>query len=136
VRAWIGKELVTMKGKPTLIYGNELKEFLQKSNESNQRQTQFDEMFCMKCKDAKKFYKNQIQIELKNGALQGKSHCRDCKTVMNKGYSFDNYQKIKKSFIVVDVLQLYDCAVPPLKTHLDAPEKTHANEPMQQELFT
>jgi hypothetical protein len=135
VREWIRKGLIVISGKPMLIYGNDLKKFLMKMNQSNKCHTQFDEMFCFTCKEASNFYKKQIKVIHKDGKLDVKALCRHCKNVMNQGYKLDDYQTLKRLFLLVDELQLYDCENPPLKTHLDVPQETHANEPIQMELL-
>ena len=135
VRKWIRKGLVVIKGNPTLIYGYELKKFLMKMNEANHCHTEFDEMFCFTCKEATHFYKNQIQIEHKNGKLDVKTRCRQCKNVMNQGYKLDDYPKLRRLFNVVEQLELGDCLHPPCKTHIEAQLETPLNEPIQKELF-
>ena len=135
VREWIRKGVFVIKGNPILIYGNELKKFLMKMNESNKCHTEFDEMFCFTCKEATHFYKRQIKLEHKNGKLDVKTLCRQCKNVMNQSYSLDDYPKLKRQFIVVDELQLYDCENSPCKTHIEASQETHQSEPTQMELL-
>ncbi len=135
VRQWIKSGLPVMKGRPVLIYGNDLKVFLGKMNTSNKCSSEFDQMFCMSCKDAKSFYKKQIKVELVNGVIKAKALCRDCKTIMNKPYKFEDFPKIRKLFHVSDVLELYDNKDSPSKTHFTAPEETPSNEPIQSRLF-
>jgi len=135
VRTWIRNGLLTMSGRPVLIYGNELIKFLKKMNTSNKCLTGFDQMFCMSCKDAKTFYKKQVSAELVNGGLRVKAVCCDCKNKMNKGYGLDDLPKLQRLFHVVDVLQLYDSKQPSLNTHLEASQETHSNESAQTELF-
>lgn len=135
VRGWIKNGLKTMKGKPALIYGNDLINFLGKMNKSSKCHTEFHQMFCMKCRDAKDAYKRQVQLESKNGFIKAKAHCRNCKTIMYKSYKIDDFQKLKSNFHTVDVLELYDSKDSTVKTHIAAPENIHANEPAQIEMF-
>lgn len=136
VRKWIRKGLKTIdKGKPILIYGYELKAFLGKQNQSNKCQTEFNQMFCMKCQEGKEFYKKQIQLEANQQFLRAKALCSNCKSVMNKPYKLADLPELRKMFAVVDVLQLYDCENPPVKTHLDDQDKRGISEPIQGELF-
>ncbi len=135
VRQWIKNGLPTMKGKPALIYGNDLIKFLGKMNKSNKCQTEFHQMFCMKCKEGTDPYRKQVQLELKNGFVKAKAHCRNCKNIMYKSYKLDDFQKMKTHFHVVDVLELYDCAHTTVKTHFPASINIHANESGQRELF-
>jgi len=135
VREWIKKGLVVINGNPILIYGYELKKFLMKMNESNRFHTEFDEMFCFTCKEATHFYKKQIKVDHIESRLNVKARCRQCKGVMNKGYKLEDYPKLRRLFIIVDELELYDCDNPPCKTHIEAQLETHLNEPIQKELF-
>lgn len=135
VRQWIKNGLPTMKGKPALIYGNDLMKFLGKMNKSNKCQTEFHHIFCLKCKEGKDPYKKQIEVELINGYVKAKGRCRNCKNIMYKSYKLDDFGKLKLNFHVVDVLQLYDCADSTVKTHIAAPSNIHPNEPAQKELF-
>lgn len=135
VRTWIKSGLPVMNGRPVLIYGNDLKVFLGKMNTSNKCCTEFNQMYCMRCKDAKSFYKKQIKVEIVNRVIKAKALCRDCRSIMNKPYKLEGFPKIRKLFHVVDVLELYDNKDAPLKTHFAAPEETPSNEPIQSRLF-
>ena len=102
---------------PALFYGACLAKFLGKMNESNKCKTAFDEMFCMKCKEGKKPLQRQIQLIPENRIfLKTKSVCQTCKNQMFKNYKLDDLQKIKRIFDVVQVLELYDCKNPTVKT--------------------
>ena len=136
VREWIRRGLKTIdNGKPILIYGNDLKAFLGKQNQSNKCHTEFNQMFCMKCQDSRGVYKNQIQLEANQQFLRAKGLCRDCKSVMNKSYKLSDLPQLRKIFVIVDMLQLYDCKNPPVKTHLENQDKDSLNESTQMELF-
>lgn len=135
IRQWIKSGLPSMKGRPLLIYGYDLKVFLGKMNASNKCHTEFNQMFCMKCRDGQSPYKKQVQLEYKNNFLKAKAHCKSCKSLMYKSYKLDVFQELKKSFHVVDVLRLYDTKNPTVKTHFAAPDETQPNEPAQKELF-
>ncbi len=102
---------------PTLFYGACLAKFLGKLNESNKCKTAFDEMFCMGCKEGKKPLKKQVQLIPENRSfLKVKTICQTCKNLMFKNYKLNDLQKIKQTFDVVGVLELYDCKTSPLKT--------------------
>lgn len=136
VRRWIKEGLPTIdERKPTLIYGNHLKAFLGKHNKAHKCHTAFEQFFCMKCRDARCPYKKQIQLDLRNKCLQVKALCKECKSLMNKGYKLDDLQKLKSIFYVVDVLELYDSTPPTVNTHFHAPNEKHKSESIQLELF-
>ncbi len=122
VRSWIKRGLkVIGAGRPTLIYGNDLILYLKEQNAKGKIKTAFNEMFCMKCKDASGLFQRKVTVEHKVKTLHVSGHCRSCKTAMFKTYKMDDYSEIKRSFNVVGVLELYDCEVSPCKTHLQQP---------------
>jgi len=131
VRKWIKDGLKTIdKGKPALIYGSDLIEFLKTQNSKNKCKTASDEMFCMKCKDSRKLFQRKAAIEHKEKNLFVSGHCRECKTVMFKSYKMDDLPKLKRIFHVVGVLELYDCEASPCKTHMQG----HVTTPLSESL--
>ena len=136
VRKWVKSGLSTIdKGRPTLIYGNDLINFLKKHNQSNKRKTAFDEFYCMKCQDARPIFQNKIHIVQKAQFLRAQGHCRTCKSKMNKSYKMTDYPALKRKFKLVDVLELYDCSKPTDKTHFSDEVKQPVNESYQLELL-
>ncbi len=140
VRTWVKKGLKTIdKGNPALIYGYDLIEYLKKYNTRNKCKTAFDEMFCFKCQDARNIFQRKTAIEHKAKTLFVSGHCRECKTVMNKTYKMDDLPKLKRTFHVGGVLELYDCEASPCKTHLQAdaitPQSESLNNAPQGNLF-
>lgn len=132
VRKWIKDGLPTIdQGKPILIYGNNLIEWMKKRNSSNKCSTELDQMFCMKCQDARHVFQRQIAIDQNGRFLKVKGICRSCKTTMNKNYKLAVLPELRKLFTVVDVLQLNDSSKPNDKTHF----QTNASEHEQGELF-
>lgn len=136
VRAWVKNSLKTIdNGKPTLIYGHDLIAFLKVQNDKGKCQTPFDQMYCMKCKDARPIYQNKIKADLKNGILKVCGHCRECKTIMYKNFKKDDYGELRRIFNMVDVLELYDCASPSVKTHIHAQKPARESESYTGDLF-
>ena len=129
VRTWIRKGLKTIdNSRPTLFYGYDLIAFIKSQNLKNKCKTSFDEMFCMSCKDARNIFKRNITMNQKNNFLQVSGLCRSCKKPMFKNYKMDDFQKLKRTFHKVDVLELYDCDKSSCKTHLSASLDTPASE--------
>ncbi len=129
LRQWVKDGLKTIdNGKPALIYGNDLIEFLKAQNSKSKCKTEFNEMFCFKCQDARSIFQSKITVEHKAKSLFVSGHCRESKTVMNKAYKMDDLPKLKQIFQLVEVLELYDCAVSPCKTHIQADAVTPLSE--------
>jgi len=136
VRAWIKNGLKTVdSGRPILIYGDDLISYLKTQNSKNKCKTEFDEFFCMKCKDARNIFRNKIVIEHKNNFLKANGYCRECKTSMYKSYKMEDFPQLRKNFSLVDVLELYDCVSNTDKTHLHAHKESNTNESLQGNLF-
>ena len=119
VRKWVKNGLKAIdNGKPTLIYGNDLIGFLKEQNTKHKCKTDFNEMFCMKCQDARPIFQRKVTIKQKAKTLSVSGSCRECKTVMFKSYKMSDLSKVKRVFQLVDVLELYDCEASPSKTHI------------------
>lgn len=129
VRKWVKNGLKTIdNGKPALIYGNDLIEFLKKQNSKGKCPVEFNEMYCLKCQDARPIFQRKITIKHRAYNLFVSGCCRECKTQINKTYKMDDLPKLKRTFQLVDVLELYDCEASPCKTHLETPHTIPLNE--------
>lgn len=136
VRAWIKQGLHTIdNGKPSLIYGHDLKQFLGKLNLSHKCSTAFEQFFCMKCKEATAPFKKQVVLEPTPHYVKAKSQCQTCKTTMHKNYKMGDIPRLRISFKLVGVLELYDSNTSPLKTHILHDGNTPKTEPAQGRLF-
>ena len=136
VRKWVKDGLKTIDGgKPALIYGNDLIGYLKRQNNKNKCKTAFDQMYCFKCQDARPIIKGKVTIEKKENFLMVCGQCRTCKIKMFKNYKMDDYQKIRRSFDVVGVLELYDGEKSTDKTHIPAPVQSNRSESLMRDLF-
>jgi len=132
VRKWIKGDLRTMdSGKPALVYGNDLIAFLRDRNTKNKTVTDFDQLFCMKCRDARKVFQKKITVKQKKKFLMVSGLCRTCKTQMNQSYKIDDFSRLRRVFVQVEVLELYDRGISTDKTHIEAPEKSSFDESVQ-----
>ncbi len=137
VRKWLKNGLKCIDaGKPVLIYGNDLIVFLKQRNTQNKCKTEFHQLFCMKCQDARSAYKNQISVEQKAQFLKVNAVCRTCKKSMFKNYKLADFSALKKKFKLVDVSRLDDLTEPSDKTHLPAQGQKLGNESSQGGLFS
>ena len=135
VRAWLKNGLPSLDNiRPALIYGNDLKEFLGKQNKSNKCATEFHQMFCMKCKDARLPLQRKVKLTHKANFILAQAHCSTCKKVMGKSYSISAYSNLMQNFRAVELLELYDSKHSTVNTHLATSTKTQPNEPAQSEL--
>lgn len=136
IRSWLKKGLASIdNARPTLIFGADLRKFLGEQNTASKCLTAFAEMFCMKCKDARPVFQRQIAIEQANRCIKAKGQCRNCKTSMNKSYALADLPKLRTTFHVGDVLELYDCRDSPLNTHLKHCTTSPSSEPVIRDLF-
>lgn len=122
-------------GKPALIYGNDLINFLRDKNTENKCTTEFDQLFCMACKDARYVFQKKIIVEQKNKLLKVSGLCRKCKTTMFQNYKMSDFSQLRKTFELVGVLELYDCERGSDKTHIAPLIETAINESAQGSLF-
>ncbi len=136
VRKWIKNGLQAMDaGKPALVYGHDLIAYLKKNNSANKCKTAFDEMYCMRCQDARPVFRNKIAVEQKTQFLKVQGACRECKNPMFKNYKLSDFPALRQKFTLVGVLELYDFETPTDKTHIHAQEQNTASESTQGELF-
>ena len=136
VRKWIKKGLKTIDGgKPALIYGNDLIVFLREKNTENKCTTEFDQLFCMACKDARYVFQKKIIVDQKNSLLKVSGLCRECKTTMFQNYKLDDISRLRKIFELVEVLELYDCEHTSDKTHIASLKESTINESAQWSLL-
>jgi hypothetical protein len=109
VRKWVKNDLKTIdSGKPTLVYGNDLIAFLRARNNESKCATEFDQLYCMKCQDARYIFQKNIIVEQKKRFLMVSGLCRECKTCMFQNYKLDDFSRLRKTFALVEVLELQD----------------------------
>ncbi|MBK9586556.1 MAG: hypothetical protein KA099_11705 [Alphaproteobacteria bacterium] len=137
VRKWISKGgLKTVgAGKPALVFGHNLITFLKRHNSRNKCKTVFREFYCVKCHDSRPIYQNKVRVVHEGKYIKLCGLCRSCKTLMFKSYKLADYPAIKRTFCVVDVLELYDCSDSTDKTHIHVEELKRPSESVQGELF-
>lgn len=136
VRAWIKAGLKTIDtSKPALIYGHDLISFLKKHNDKNKCSTEFDQIYCMKCRDARSVFQNMVAVEHNGKFLKAQGLCRTCKTRMFKSYKLDAFPELRKIFKLVGVSELYDFSTGTDNTHLELQKKKPISESDQGSLF-
>lgn len=137
VRKWVKNGLKTIdKGKkPLLVYGNDLIIYLKKRNDTNKCKTAFNEMYCMRCQDARLIFRNEIFAQHKLQFIKAQGVCRECKTRMFKNYKLTDISALRHKFKLIDVLELCDPEFTTSMTHMRAKEQCYKDESTQGELF-
>ena len=137
IRTFIKEGLKTIDNKrPFLIRGYDLVAFLKQKNLKNRHSTNTDEMFCMKCREARTPKSKQICIQSHECAsfLCASALCPVCGTLMNKPYSIARFGELKRIFHIVEKLSIHDSYVSPVNYRTDNNQKrqTLGNQEKQQ----
>ncbi len=137
VRKWIvNTGLKTIdSGKPVLVYGQDLIDYLKRHNAQGKSHTKFHEFFCMRCRDARAVFQNKVRLEPESRFIKLCGLCCSCRTPIFKSYKLKDYSAIKRVFRVVDVLELYDCTTCTDRTQIQAQDPKQPYESAQGELF-
>ncbi|NCO03585.1 MAG: helix-turn-helix domain-containing protein [Alphaproteobacteria bacterium] len=136
VRKWIKNGLkITDKGRPALIYGNDLITYLKENNNKNKCKTDFDQLYCPSCQDARHIFENKIHVTQDVQKLSVKGICRTCKKPMYQFYKLSDLSKLRHKFKLVGVSELYDCEHPHGKTHLETITDSTLGESTTGDLF-
>lgn len=102
VRQWIKRGLPTLNdGKPILIHGRELAEFLQARRANSKRPCQPGELYCVRCRAPKKPALNKAEyhpITATTGNLT--AHCSDCGTSINRRASRAKLEQIRGQMVI------------------------------------
>ena len=130
VGKWIKKGLNPIDScKPVLIHGVDLRHFLQKSNELHKHHLDFEEFFCMTCKEAHIPLYRRIRIEHKVSRINAKDLCPRTRKIINRCYKLSDYSELRKIFILAETERLYDSNVPLLSTQIDHNAQNQKDEP-------
>lgn len=112
--------------KPFLIRGYDLINYLKKLNISRKCPTQFNELYCSKCRASRTPKANEITIQTEFG-IRAKGLCSKCGHVMNKGYKADSLERLKQVFTVVDNLSISDSNTTAQNFQISPPTKQPEN---------
>lgn len=106
VRKWIKQGLVTIdSGRPVLIHGSDLIVFLKRINEKHHTNLQFDEFYCVTCKEAHIHLHKTVYLEQREHFIRAKGLCPKTKKMMNKSYKMTDYPELKKNFNLESIPQ-------------------------------
>jgi hypothetical protein len=100
VRYWLKLGLKTIdKKSPTMIYCEDLREFLTKKQNGNKKKCQDDEMMCFSCKNPRKVFESKVNLIGKNDkVLHLKANCKECQKTMTRKYANHKMAEIKEIF--------------------------------------
>ena len=130
VRKWIKIGLKTIDSrKPSLIHGSELKEFLKKQNDKNKKHLDFEEFFCVTCKEAHIPLFRKAYLEQNHQFIRSKGVCPITKKIMNRSYKLSDYSRLKKAFSVEEMARLCDSSNSSLHTKINEENQKRENEP-------
>ncbi|MBQ6736619.1 MAG: hypothetical protein IJQ90_04005 [Alphaproteobacteria bacterium] len=137
VREFIKDSLKTIDNKkPFLVRGYDLIEFLKRKNIKKQHRTNFDEMFCLKCRETRTPKSKQIQIQQKESIsfISTRALCSRCGTIMNKAYKISDFDQLKRTFHIVEKLSIYDSDNLPVNYRIsdDVAEQENGNNKKEQ----
>ncbi|MCT4574879.1 MAG: helix-turn-helix domain-containing protein [Alphaproteobacteria bacterium] len=136
IRNWRSDGLKTIDDKqPYLIRGLDLIEFIKKKNSKSKKPTEFNEMFCLSCKEARTAYKREVKLEQQSKMIVAWALCSECKTKMRKPYKIEAFSDLKKNFTLVDELRLCDSKKASSNFQINDKKENANSEPIQGGLF-
>lgn len=127
VREWFRHGLPkTDKQKPCLIYGGDLKVFLDARQKSRRKKCEVDEFYCLKCRTQKRSFGNIVDLKIRNSkTVMASGLCEDCETPLNKVQSVKDLKKVFQAFDIPKQQQehIYDSLTHSLNCHLRKDDK-------------
>lgn len=100
VREWLRHGLPkTDKQKPYLIFGNDLRLFLNERQTSRLRKCRLDEFYCLSCRTQKKSFGNLVDLKIRNTkTVMVSGLCESCETSLHKVQSVKTLEKVFETF--------------------------------------
>lgn len=100
VREWLRQGLPkTDSQKPYLIYGNDLRLFLNQRQQSRRKKCGLDEFYCLRCRTQRRSFGNLADVKLRNSkTVMVSGICEVCDTPLNKVQSVKNLPNIFQTF--------------------------------------
>lgn len=100
IRRWIKKGLPVIEGKPALIKGSHLIDFL-KAKSKPLKKCDLDECYCFKCRSNQKVAFEEVEIIFDQSQIPNmQGLCSTCSTVMNKRISKARIPEIEAILLV------------------------------------
>ena len=100
VRTWLRDGLPALdSGRPTLIFGADLKSWLSERHAARKHKCLPGEMYCLRCRAPRKPQPGTVEILPRNQkTVRVSGRCADCNAKMNRGGSVAKIQEIINAF--------------------------------------
>lgn len=124
IRAFVADGLKTIDdGKPTLIRGYDLIEFLRNKNKVTRNPLKDNEIFCLRCREPIVPRDNRVKIQENGTGLKVSCICPECGKVANRAYKNSAKEMISHIFTIVEVLSISDSSTAPVSCPISEPQK-------------
>ena len=102
VRRWVNAGLQTIDGgRPQLIHGSHLVDFLDQRQRGRKRRCGPDEMYCCRCRAPRRPKEGRVAVDRVNTRqLMIRGECELCGARMNRGGSLDRLSDVEREFTV------------------------------------
>lgn len=97
---------------PSVVYGQDLKDFINEKNGRHKHKCASEELFCCKCKQPRRSSNNVVRIKIFKSKVNLVGNCEQCGTQINKTISPEKVSEYKKVFVIASVQEedLIECA--------------------------
>ena len=90
---------------PSIVHGQDLKDFIDEKNGRHRHKCATDELFCCKCQHPKRSRNNEVSIKCFKNKVNLVGSCEKCGTQINKTISPNKVSEYKNIFVIVPVHQ-------------------------------
>ncbi len=119
IRAFVADGLSTIDdGKPTLIRGHDLINYLRTKNKTTKNPLRFNEMFCLRCRESIVPRDSIVSIHDNGTSLKATGICPLCGKPANRAYKTSAKELLLKTFRNADDLSISDSASTPPDCHI------------------
>jgi len=97
---------------PSIVYGQDLKDFIEEQNRKHKHKCGSDELFCCKCRQSRRSKNNAVSIKCFKNRVNVIGSCEKCGTQINKTISPNKVIEYKNIFVVASEHKedLIECA--------------------------
>ncbi|MDE6481970.1 MAG: hypothetical protein K2L25_04085 [Alphaproteobacteria bacterium] len=114
IRAFVADGMPTIDdGKPTLIRGYDLINYLRTKNRVTKNPLKTNEMYCLRCREPIVPLNNNVTMHETGTSLKLSGICPLCGKVANRAYKISAKDLLSGTFHIVDDLSIYDSVTTP-----------------------